>query len=475
MNSSIAHWLLLGGLFLLPNVSQAREWQDATGAFKVEADLLGVVEDRVKLQKPDGSTIEVPLAKLSAKDQTFVKEWQTAKPQVALIAKLSDKEEKMRRKVLYDLMELKLPVAETLPHLIRAAEDSDLNLADPAMHYLSEMGTVARPALPALERIAARPDKNGFTMAAEWAIFNIRYRLQHFGASGAEMHGMAVLPDGKSVIASGTGRGESSLNHWDLTTGKLIREFKLPDDSVGEIALTGDGKQLAVANDDKIQILDPSTGNVIRTLTDHAHTVGDLAWNRDQTLLASTDDDKQVLIHDAEGKLVKKIAGHRDTVTSLIFMPGGKRVVTASVDGSVISWEIATGKPFKEFKGYTGTVGSLAVRPDTKWLAAGSSDGSVTIWESFSGKLLKKWQAAHEDSVSAVIFSPDNQWLLTSGENSVAKVWDASTGKLITDLATIGHVQSWSFDNSGDRLFCGAMGYVSVLDWKELKTLATKK
>jgi len=51
----------------------AREWTDATGKFKIEAELIAVRNDKVILEKPDGSVITVPLDKLSAADQEFLR------------------------------------------------------------------------------------------------------------------------------------------------------------------------------------------------------------------------------------------------------------------------------------------------------------------------------------------------------------------------------------------------------------------
>lgn len=44
---------------------QAETWTDATGKFKIEAEFQGVVGSSIALRKPDGSTVNVPIAKLS--------------------------------------------------------------------------------------------------------------------------------------------------------------------------------------------------------------------------------------------------------------------------------------------------------------------------------------------------------------------------------------------------------------------------
>jgi DNA-binding beta-propeller fold protein YncE len=476
MFTPASRWLLLSTLTLLTNVAHAREWQDTTGNFKLEADLIGVVGDKVKLKKLDGGIIEVPLAKLSARDQAFVKEWQTADPKAALIAMLSDMNNNNRRKVLYDLMQMNPPVAEVLPHLIKAAESSDIDLADSAIHCLAEMGAAARAALPTLERVAKQPNRNTGGTPLDFAILSIRYCERRFGVAGADdIEGLALTPDDKAAIISAADGLKPVIKFWDLATGKETRNFTPKAESLGGIALSSDGKQLAVAADETLQIIDPATGNLLRTLTDHRSPVGHVAWSPTKKLFASTNDNKQTLIHDASGKLVTTIAGHRDYIGSLIFMPGGTRVITSGADEIVISSDTTTGEQSKEFNGHIGTVTSLAVTTDSKRLAGGCSDGSVVIWETKSAKVLKKWQAAHEDLVSEVIFSPDNQILVTSGHQSAAKAWDAATGKLITDLPC-GHTRFWQFTKSGEQLVCAdAVGRMDIINWKEVQALGAKK
>jgi hypothetical protein len=52
--------------------AETRTWQDASGKFKIEAELLEVNEDSVRLRKADGKEISVPIARLSKNDQDFV-------------------------------------------------------------------------------------------------------------------------------------------------------------------------------------------------------------------------------------------------------------------------------------------------------------------------------------------------------------------------------------------------------------------
>jgi RNA polymerase sigma-70 factor (ECF subfamily) len=56
-----------------------RTWNDATGAFSVEAQFLGLEKGKVKLKKADGKTASVPLEQLCDEDREFVAEQVRAK------------------------------------------------------------------------------------------------------------------------------------------------------------------------------------------------------------------------------------------------------------------------------------------------------------------------------------------------------------------------------------------------------------
>jgi hypothetical protein len=54
--------------------AQSREWSDNTGRFRIQAELVEVAEDGVTLRRTDGSTVKVPLDRLSEADQRHIRE-----------------------------------------------------------------------------------------------------------------------------------------------------------------------------------------------------------------------------------------------------------------------------------------------------------------------------------------------------------------------------------------------------------------
>jgi uncharacterized protein (TIGR03067 family) len=60
-------------LFVLcETIAIAREWSDSSGKFKVEGDYVQLIEGQVRIEKPNGQSVTVPLNRLSQPDKDWV-------------------------------------------------------------------------------------------------------------------------------------------------------------------------------------------------------------------------------------------------------------------------------------------------------------------------------------------------------------------------------------------------------------------
>jgi WD40 repeat protein len=66
---------------------------------------------------------------------------------------------------------------------------------------------------------------------------------------------------------------------------------------------------------------------------------------------------------------------------SLSFAADGKTLATASGDGTVRVWEVASGQERARLTGHRGCVSAVAFSPDGKTLATGGSDGRALLWK----------------------------------------------------------------------------------------------
>jgi WD40 repeat protein len=67
-------------------------------------------------------------------------------------------------------------------------------------------------------------------------------------------------------------------------------------------------------------------------------------------------------------------------VRSVAMSANGQTLASASEDGTVKLWDMATGRPRSTLDGHTAHVYSVAFSPDGRILATGSRDTTVRLW-----------------------------------------------------------------------------------------------
>jgi len=106
--------VLLAVAFLATN-APGRTWTDASGKFRIEADLAGVANGQVSLAMPDGRKLTVPLEKLSDADRQYVAQWQAAQPAPGAKDAGSEKKPLAPLEELSQFVDPKSPPKATLP------------------------------------------------------------------------------------------------------------------------------------------------------------------------------------------------------------------------------------------------------------------------------------------------------------------------------------------------------------------------
>jgi dipeptidyl aminopeptidase/acylaminoacyl peptidase len=134
------------------------------------------------------------------------------------------------------------------------------------------------------------------------------------------------------------------------------------------------------------------------------------------------------------------------------FSPDGRRIATASNDGTARLWDAASGKPLAAVCRHTYAVAAVAFSPDGRRIATASSDGTAKLWDAASGKLLAVLRG-HHGFVNSVAFGPDGRRIATASYDGTARLWDAASGKPLAVLK--GHtdfVRFITFSPDGSRL-----------------------
>jgi WD40 repeat protein len=177
----------------------------------------------------------------------------------------------------------------------------------------------------------------------------------------------------------------------------------------------------------------------------HFGAVFTAAFSPDGKKIVTASYDGTVRIWDVESSeelhTLKAHSGHSAGVNSAVFSPDGKKVVTAGPsgdgrrdNGTVRIWDVETGKEIRELEGYEGTCHTAVFSPDGKKVVA-TTDWvkHVLVWNADTGEIIQKLEG-HTDRIHSASFSSDGKRIVTSSWDNTARIWDAETGKELKKL-----------------------------------------
>lgn len=131
-------------------------------------------------------------------------------------------------------------------------------------------------------------------------------------------------------------------------------------------------------------------------------------------------------------------AGHSSELSRIAISPDGTQLATASFDGTVKLWDVATRREIYTVREHISIVNGVAFTPDGRFLlsAGAEPDRRVLVTERASGRVVQRL-AGHPKGVSAVAPLPDNRRAVSVGEEGRVTLWDLEAGKA---------EREWTFD-----------------------------
>ncbi len=195
-------------------------------------------------------------------------------------------------------------------------------------------------------------------------------------------------------------------------------------------------------------------------LSGHTDIVTGVDWSPDGKRLVSASNDGTARIWDLTGKSLAILAGHQGAVTRALWSPDGKLIATTGVDGTVQIWSVTDNNPqlLHTLTGHTKKINNLtwwgeksnSYEYEKQEIVTASDDGTAKIWDANKGMLLFTL-SGHKGVVNFAAFSPDGQHIATASTDNTARIWDATTGDALLTLS--GHRASvirvvWKGDNT---------------------------
>ena len=284
--------------------------------------------------------------------------------------------------------------------------------------------------------------------------------------TGACATSAAFAPDGKTLAVTVEHRatGKAGLLLLDSESGAPLKELDLGTTTVSTVAVSRDGRRLACGAGKTARVADLEREELVLALETPSN-VNAVAFSPDGKELATASEDGSVLVFRvATGEKTRSLPKHEAVGHAVAFSPDGKFLATACGDESVRLFDAATGSLSREIachrKGSYSSVQSLAFTPDGKTLVAGTSQGSVRLFDVASGRPLEQ-PFSHEGTIRGLAWSPDGKTLATSAYGTQLLVFDLASGK--SRALEPGGGRPLAFSPDGKLLAAGS-GDGAVLD-----------
>lgn len=159
---------------------------------------------------------------------------------------------------------------------------------------------------------------------------------------------------------------------------------------------------------------------------------------------------RTVWIYTAALEQVRALKGHDEPVRWVVWSPDGTQLASASLDGTVRVWDVASGETVTTLQGHADWAVGAAWSPDGAQLVSGGTDGTVRVWDVASGAEVTQLGVSRVESIT-VQFADDAIFETISNIAYAQALLDALAAEpfadLVAQLRDLEYTVTITFDN----------------------------
>lgn len=258
----------------------------------------------------------------------------------------------------------------------------------------------------------------------------------------ATVNALTFTRDSRSLLSGGA---DNVVIQWDLGTSEEIHRYQGHSEDVNVLALSADGTRVYSGSGDKrIIIWDLERQRPVDQFIAHGSAVLSMALSEDGLYGVSSSESNDLVLWDATTGEVQRRFGDAfgmfritSPISGVSFTPDTRRVVSVSLDGRLLVWDVTSGKGENSLRGDINPLLSVAVAGDGRSILTGSSsqqNSVMMLWDIDSGAV-RGYLEGHEDGINDVVYSPDGRFIATSSDDWDVVIWDAQNFDILYRLS----------------------------------------
>lgn len=217
---------------------------------------------------------------------------------------------------------------------------------------------------------------------------------------------------------------------------------------------------------------------IVKTFIGHTGTIYSVQVNRQGTKLLTASADKSIRTWDVNtGNPLNVIYTHSIIPKTAVFSPDGNFIAAPYIQKQIGIWDAGTVREIMTVPTPHNQILSLAYSPDGTLLASADNEGTVCIWDLRTQKKVYQWQIPTKYEANSIRFHPTQSLIAVGSADKNVYIWHYNEKNKVNVLrGSILPVSSVDFSADGKRLLASSLDktlriWDSEHDFEETRTL----
>ncbi len=193
----------------------------------------------------------------------------------------------------------------------------------------------------------------------------------------------------------------------------------------------------------------------------HTDLVWGSSFSPDGRKMVTASNDGTARLWDVEsGQELSRFAPSVDSFTSALFTPHGRHVMVGGPGDAMRLWDTETNQEVRQYKGLAGGAWGFDISSDGKFVVTADDEGAK-LFDMQTGELIRAYSLPYS---TPAIFSPDDRFIAISSADNIARLWEVATGKELEQFPSDAFVPWLAYSPDGKFLLTMAGDIAQLWD-----------